>query len=324
MNRNIPTVLLAAALLAGCNSAKNEAGKQYVLSEKQQKAYVARAKEPQQFGFMVYERQDGGIALQGEAHQHPLHVASADFSGGNAPVIKVAGKARRMKMNVLLDTSSATSWMEYNAAKEFEAIPLGVDGQIFPYQGNADTGAVNAFAAVVTQMRIDQLCIENIPLFVRMAANSLGPLNRGVYNPKIGGVFGYDVLKTFEYVQIDLEEGKVNFSATEPYTPNETMLMTAAKIVPSSNYGLAVEGAVFDESTPIILDIAGNYHFEGRADDSTITEQVSLGEVVYINVPTRAPRKSKSPPRAGRLMLQKYIITICPKQGVVYFERPLT
>ncbi len=323
MNRNIPTVLLITALMAGCNSAKHKGGKEYVLGEKQQRAFIAKTKEPQQFGFMVYERQNGSIALQGVAHQHPLHAASAGFSRGNAPVIKIAGKARRMQMNVLLDTGSSTSWMEYNSAREFGAIPLGLDGQIFPYQGNADTGAVNAFAAVVTQMRIDQLCIENIPLFVRMAANSLGPLNRGVYSPKVGGVLGYDVLGTFEYVQIDLAAGKVDFSATTPYTPNESLLMTAAKIVPSSKYGLAVEGAIFDDPTPIILDIAGNYHFESGTADAVLTEQVSLGEVVYLNVPTRSPARSDLPPRAGRLMLQKYIITICPTKGVVYFERPL-
>jgi len=322
MNRNIVPVLLIAALMTGCNSAEHEDGKQYVLSEKQQKAYMAKTKQPQQFGFMVYERNDGGIALQGEAHQHPLHTASASFSGGNAPVIKMAGKARRMKMNVLLDTSSPTSWMEYKSAREFEAVPLGVDGQIFPYQGGYDTGGVNAFAAVVSQMRVDQLCIENIPLFVRMAVNSLGPLNRGVYNPKIGCVLGYDVLSTFAFIQIDLEAGKVDFSATTPYSPDENLLMTAAKIVPSSTYGLAVEGAIFDEPTPIILDIAGNYSFENSAAEATVTEQVSLGDVVYINVPTRRPTRSNLPPRAGRLMLQKYIITICPQKGVVYFERP--
>jgi hypothetical protein len=254
---------------------------------------------------------------------HPLHAASANFIGGNAPVIKVQGKARRMKMNALLDTSSPNSWMEFDRAEEFGAIPLGMNGQVFPYQGGYDTGAVNAFAAVVSQMRIDQLFIEDIPLYVRMAAYSLGPQNRGIFSPGIDGVLGYDVLGVFEYIQLDLKAGTVGFSATSPYTPNENLLMTAARIVSAVNYGLAVEGAIFDEPTPIIIDIAGNYHFESSTAESAVTEQVSLGEVVYLNVPTRLPTQRNLPPRAGRLMLEKYIITICPKKGVVYFERPL-
>lgn len=322
MNWKIPTALLFTVLLAGCNSPEKDDNKQRILSENEQKAFLSRAKQPQRFGFSVYPTSDGNLSVNGSARLHPLHVASANFAG-RAPVIKMRGKAGRMKMKALLDTSSPTSWMEYSTAMKFDAFPLGVDEQVFPYQGGYDIGNVNAFAAVVTQLRVDQLCIEDIPLFVRMAANSLGPLNRGVYNPKIGAVIGYDVLGNFEYIHIDLVAGTVDFSATTPYTPNENLLMTEARIVPAANSGLAVEGSIFGEKTPIVLDIAGNYHFENSTADASITRQVSLGDVVYVKVPTRLPVTHNLPPRAGRLMLEKYIITICPKKGVVYFERPL-
>lgn len=323
MNWKIPTTLMITALMAGCNTVEYDSEEQYVLTENEQKDFLSYVKQPQQFGFTVYQTQDGNIALKGVARQHPLHTASASFIGGDTPVIKLGGKARRMKMNTLLDTSSPSSWMEFDTAEEFDAFPLGVDGQVFPYQGGYDTGAVNAFAAVVTQLRIDQLCIEDIPLYVRMAAYTLGPLNRGIYSPVIDGVLGYDVLGTFEYIRLDLMAGKVDFSATSPYSPNENLLMTTANIISASSYGLAVEGAIFGEPTPIILDIAGNYHFESSKAEAAVTEQVSLGDVVYVDVPTRLPIRGNLPPRAGRLMLEKYIITICPKKGVVYFERPL-
>jgi hypothetical protein len=323
MNWNIATALLITTMLVGCNSGVNDGYDQYILSEDEQKDYLGYTKQPQRFGFQVSSNQEGNISLKGVARLHPLHAARANFIGGDAPVIKMGGKARRMKMNALLDTASPTSWMEFDKAEEFGAIPLGLNGQVFPYQGGYDTGAVNAFAAVVSQMRLDHLFIEDIPLYVRMAAYSLGPLNRGIFSPRVDGVLGYDVLGIFEYIQIDLSAGTVGFSATSPYTPNENLLMTTARIVSAPNYGLAVEGAIFDEPTPIILDIAGNYHFENSAAESNVTEQVSLGEVVYLKVPTRQPAQRNLPPRAGRLMLQKYIITICPQQGVVHFERPL-
>ncbi len=85
MNWNIPTALLMAAFLAGCNSAEYDTDQQYVLSEDEQKDYLSYVKQPQQFGFTVYEKQGGGIALKGVAHLHPLHAASANFIGGGGP-----------------------------------------------------------------------------------------------------------------------------------------------------------------------------------------------------------------------------------------------
>ena len=73
--------------------------------------------------------------------------------------------------------------------------------------------------------------------------------------------------------------------------------------------------------TPIILDVAGDYHFARGDVKVSSTKQVSMGDVVYRKVPTLLLPINHSPPRAGRKMLEKYIVTICPKAGVVYFER---
>jgi hypothetical protein len=132
MNWKIPTALLFAAFMAGCNSAEYDSDQQYVLTESEQKDFLSYVKQPQQFGFSVYQNQEGSIALKGVARLHPLHAASASFIGGDAPVIKLGGKARRMKMNALLDTSSPTSWMECITAEDFDAVPLGMDEQVFP------------------------------------------------------------------------------------------------------------------------------------------------------------------------------------------------
>ena len=52
-----------------------------------------------------------------------------------------------------------------------------------------------------------------------------------------------------------------------------------------------------------------------------MTKQVSLGDVVFRKVPTLLLPTYNAPARAGRRMLENYLITICPKKGVVYFER---
>lgn len=226
-----------------------------------------------------------------------------------------------MQMNALLDTSSPSTWLEFNTSQDFGATFLAMDNKYVNYQGGYNTGDVPGYGAVVTQLRIDQLFMENTPVYVRMAMNSLGPLARGIKVPHIDAIIGYDVLKTFEYIQFDFDAAMVRFSSSIPYIPHRDLLMTTAKIKKQQNFGLAVEGAIFGKPTPIILDLAGDYHFARGDVKVSVTKQVSIGDVVYRKVPTLLLPVNSSPPRAGRKMLENYIVTICGRQGIVYFER---
>ncbi len=316
------SIIAAGAVLAGCVSddATINGGEEFLLPEMQQNTYLSHAKMPQHFGFQVYAVKDG-VAMSGEARLHPNHLATAKILKGSVPVIELEGRANRFKLNALIDPSSPSTWMEFGKAQEFEAKFLGVDEVAIPYRGGYNTGGASAYAAVVSQFRIDQLFMENIPLYVRMALNSLGPLARGVKVPNVDMIMGWDMIKTFEYVQFDFDAQAIQFSSSIPYVPHQDLLMTTARIQKQPGFGLAVEGAIFGQSTPILLDFAGAYHFARGDVKVSQTKQVSLGEVVYRKVPTMLLPPNSSPPRAGRLMLEKYIITVCPRLGVVYFER---
>ncbi len=322
MTRKIIALLAACTLISGCNSIKSDGKSEVLLNEDQIQAALANAKPPQQFGFSVYPTVNNGIAMRGSARLHPRHVASAKFISSDLPVIHMNGSAARMTMNALLDPSSTESWFDFEKAQEFKASFLGLDGRTIAYQGNSYVGNIAAYAAVIPQMRINQLFIENSPVFVRMALNSLGPLNRGIQDCKIHSLIGYDILSTFEYVQFDLDRGRVNFSATIAYTPNENRLIGEAAIVRARGIGLAVAGAVGGNKTPIILDVAGNYDFVVNNATASITPMIELGEVVYVNTPTIQSATYDGLPRAGIGMLRKYVVTVCPRKGVVYFERP--
>ena len=313
-------ILILSAALLGCQTTDYNSGEEYVLPETQQNTYLSHAKMPQNYGFTAFPVK-GGIGITGKARLHARHVASAKFLKGKVPVIQMRGRAKRMKMNALLDTSSPATWMEFNAAQSFESTFLAMDEDYVIYQGGYNTGEAPAYGAVVNQMRLDQLFIENIPLYVRMAMNSLGPLARGIKVPNIEAIIGYDVLKQFEYVQFDFDAETVIFSSSTPYTPHQDLLMTTAKIKPQRNFGLAVEGAIFGKPTPIILDIAGDYHFARGDVKVSVTKQVSIGDIVYRRVPTLLLPANSSPPRAGRRLLENYIVTVCGKQGIVYFEQ---
>ncbi len=307
-------------VVAGCTSIKAPDTPETVLPEIQQEAYLSRSESPQHFGFSTYPVR-GGIGLRGAARLHPNHIATARMPSSGVPAIKLRGRSARNRINALLDVSSPTSWMEFTAAQEFDAVFLAFRSQNIPYRGGYNTGNVAAYAAVVSQLRIDRLFIENIPLYVRMATGSLGPLARGVRRPDIGTVFGYDILKQFAFIQFDFEAGIIRFSSSKSYTPSENLLMSTVKITNQPNFGLAVEGALFGEPSPVILDLAGDFHFARGDTRVATTRQISIGDLVFRQVPTLILPLNSSPPRAGRRLLQDYIITVCPQDEVVHFER---
>lgn len=312
--------LLATLFLSGCSSTPKLSKIEDPLSEREQKTALADFKAPQYFNFSAH-RMGNGIAMMGEARLHPNQSATAKFSTKGVPAINMRGRSARMKMNALLDPSSPSTWLEFNTSQDFEAAFMGMEDLNIPYRGGYNTGLSTGYAAVISQFRIDQLFIESCPLYVRMSRNSLGPLARGITDPSIDAVLGYDLLKTFEYIQYNFFDNIINFSSSSPYTPHQDLLMSTARIVNKPNFGLLVEGAIFGQSTPIVLDFAGDYHFARGDVNVSSTKQVSMGDLVYRNVPTVPLPFNSSPPRAGRKMLEKYIVTVCSKAGVVYFER---
>lgn len=324
IQKNLACLLFTCALVAGCSSPLKNDTEQVVLGEAQIKKALSKAKMPQQFGFNLYPLANGDLALSGSARLHPRHMAVATFETDGAPVIKMMKSTRSQTMHALIDTAAAESWFNFNTAMDFGATFLGMDDRFIAYQGSMDTGQIAAFAAVIPQMRIDQLFIENAPVYVRMATGPLGSIGRGIIDPQIDATLGYDILSTFEYIQFDLEQGTAVFSATDAYTPNEELLVGQAEIlVDIPHVGLAVLGAIDGADAPILLDLAGRYSFATSDASVNTTAQVELGEVVYRNTRTIQANTVDGLPRAGIDMLKKFTVTVCPRIGLVYFEKPI-
>lgn len=306
------------ALMTGCAS-KNKYGEERFLSEREQKTALAKTKTPQYFGFNAFPMSDG-IGFSGTARLHPNHIATMKFQGKGIPVIKVEGRASRMKCNALIDTSSATTFMDFSTANEFEATFMGMGEDVIPYRGIQDK-TVNSYAAVVSRLRVDQLFIENIPIYVRMSEGALGPIARGIFEPNPTLSIGYDLLSLFETIRINLQDNTIILTSTHAHKPSDSLLMSKARILSRKGYGLVVDGAIFGEPTPIVIDLAGDYYFIRSDKNVTETKQVSMGEVVYRKVPTMYLPVKDALPRVGRKMLEKYAITICPSQQTVFFEQ---
>ena len=319
--KTFPALLLSCLVLSGCQS-NDLPQADIAMPQTQQNTYLSHAKPPQQFGFSVF-RYGSGIAYAGSSRLHPNHRATTGMLKENIPVIKMRGRSKRDTLKVLIDFSAPDSWLEFSKSRELGAHFLGVNDEVIPYRGGYNTGGQNAYAGVITHLRINQLFMENIPFYIRMASGSLGPLARGIRIPRVDAVLGYDNLRNFEYIQLDLRNNLITFSSTIPYTPKGERLMTTAKIIDNPGYGLAIDGAIFNQPTPVTLDFAGNFSFARGDVKVSTTKQVSLGGLVFRQVPTLVLPTHSAPPRAGRKMLEPYLVTVCSKKGVVYFERPL-
>jgi hypothetical protein len=319
MVRSQYVVPLLLAVLAGCSSVAPQQ-KEMLMPRMQQNTYLSHAKDPELYGYEAL-RVNEGYLLTGEAKPHQNQTTVLKLGKNNLPVIPIRSHSRWKRMNALLDTGSPVSWMEFGIAQKFDAEFLGDATYKVPYPGNLNTGKAAAYAAAVSQLRLGSITMDNTLFYIRMALNSLGPMARGIQVPHVDSVLGYDTLKTFEFVQFDFRRNQVHFSTGQPYVPDEQLLMTAAKIMTLKNHGLVIQGGLLGIPTPVILDVAGEYYFSRGDVKMNITKQVSLGDVVFRKVPTLLLPTYDGPPRAGRHMLEDYTVTICPKMGIVYFER---
>ena len=175
------------ALFSGCKTTSDDESGDKLMTEKEIKAAVGKTRMPQYYGFSAFPV-NNGVEFRGEARLHPNHLSSCDFID-DIPAIEVRGKAKRLKLNALVDTSSPSSWIEYSTAEEFGVSFLGMNGSPFPYRGGYNTGGASAFGGVISQLRFDQLFVENAPMYVRMSRGSLGPLARGIISPKVTTLF---------------------------------------------------------------------------------------------------------------------------------------
>ncbi len=317
----IPVLLLA--LSVGCASTREEpAEHESLMSKREQNALLAKARPLEEFNLSPSFPFGNGSLYLGSAVLEPGQSAVRRFEPGGMPVIELTGKSARRTMKVLLDTAANASWMQYSAAAKNDATFISNKGKVVPSIGVVSSKGVDAFAAVIPLLHIDGLTLNNTPLYVRMARGLMQPPMYSSSVPLVDAVLGYDNLRQFQYIQFDLAAGTVRFSTSTPYTPNDNLLIGQANLSSVCRDALAVQGSVFGQPVPIILDFAGDYAFARGDTRNPVTKQVELGEVVFVEVPTEVLARQDRYPRAGRKLLGKYLVTICPRRGLVYFERP--
>ncbi|MBN2163338.1 MAG: hypothetical protein JXR25_02060 [Pontiellaceae bacterium] len=320
----LATSLLLSAVLAGCMTTGETDTAEQSLGKREQTKLLARAVPVAEYGLSPSFPFGNGTIYLGGTLLEPNQTSGFSYRAGDMPIIGMQTAARNKPFSVLLDTASNASWMQYPCARENGYRFLSNKGMIIPYIGTASTEGVDTFAGIIPEMKMGSIMLNKTPLFVRMATGQMSPVVYSSAEPRVDAVLGWDNLRQFQIIKFDLANGQVALSSSQvPYMPDQERLIGRASISRACTDKLAVEGAIQSLQTPIILDFCGDYGLARADTRDPETKQLELGEVVFLNAPTKVLAVQDRIPRAGRKLLEKYVVTICPRMGVVYFERPL-
>ena len=306
-------ILFAATvlLMAGCKTTEEVKP----VTWKEQSAYLSKVKDPRWFGYSIYDT-PAGIEYRGGCRLHPNQVAELPMKAEEPlrPVGLLRGNFG-FEAPLLFDFTSPVSWMEFNLARKLGAQPVGEGKALLVKMPGED---VIGCQSALSTLRLDQLFIENPLVYVRMANGPIGSLARGIEDPAVKGVIGWDLLKKFEQVYLDYAGKRVVIATAEvEYSPNPALVV--AKIPLIKHAGVcAVRGAIDGKSGLILIDPAGD--FEVATDGGAAVSAIQLD----VGLTFSDPVVSVSPggTRIGARLLQKYKVAIFPQTGLIYFENP--
>jgi hypothetical protein len=300
---------LMPLILAGCKTTEPEVTKP--ISWEEQQMYVKRVTDPRIFGLNIYET-PAGPQIRGGGRLHPEKAVALPMTvdAPLRPVVNLHGNFG-VQWPVLLDLTSAYSYFEFNTARKIGARPIGEQGKAQLIQRPGDETA--SCLSLIPSLRLGQLFVENPLVSVRLANGPLGSIARGIEEPVLRGVVGWNVLEKLEQIQFLYSVGQIVLKTTEPYVPNPGLLMAELPLVKHAG-ACAVRGSVNGKRSLILIDPAGNFEV---AADGTVSS-LTLGSGLTVSSPVVSP--SPGGVRIGACWLQNYRVTVCPQAGVVYFE----
>ncbi len=319
----IPFILLAALIAFGPGCSTPSPRHSTPLTEAQVEALYKAQRRPQVFGMTDYSGK-GEASFAGAHRLHANHLTTAITKGADRklPLIEIMSGSPG-KVLALLDTSSADSWCTPEAAVVLGLAPLGPPGYTRKPRHVVDD--TKGYLCAASTIRIEDLYMENVLLFLRGATFPLGGVARDVTDPAPSVVLGSSFIRAFNYVRFDFTKGEILFSSTTDFRIREEALLASAPMRWVDG-ALAVEGMIDGTPTNIVLDIAGRYAAGLPGETGTTLRQFSTGDLVSRKVtatPLRNLGLTDTPsPRVGLDMLSRCTLTLDFHRNLVHFERP--
>ncbi|MCU0857155.1 MAG: hypothetical protein MUC65_01960 [Pontiellaceae bacterium] len=301
---------IAVLLMAGCVTDEVTP-----VRWKEKSAYAEKVKDPRQYGYSIYQtprgiEYRGGMSLRAnQAKTLPM-----DVEEPFRPVVMMSGKFGE-KEPVLLDFTINASWMEFGLAKDLHAVPA--DERAAQWVNFSSKNFPDCLS-LIPRVRLGGIVIGNPLFYVRMANGPMGSMARGIEKPQIRAVVGWDILKKFEQIFLNYEEGVMALSTTKmSYNPDPAGVIAKLSLVEHSG-ACVVRGTVDGKSTLVLIDPAGD--FDVATDSGQPFKALQLDEGFVFSEP--AVSKSSGGTRIGAKLLKNYRVTVCPQEGLVYFEKP--
>lgn len=314
MRKAMMVLLPVCFLFAGCKTTESDS-KVEPVKWKEQQAYAAKVKDPRYFGYSIYQT-PSGVEYRGGCRLHPnqAKILPMEAKDPLRPVVALNGKFG-MESPILLDFCSVVSWMEFDLAQSVHAVPVSEkQAQLMKTPGEEIPGC----PSIVPTIQLGQIFIENPQVMVRMANGPMGTLARGITDPEVKGVIGWDVLKKFEQIHLDYARKRVALTtAKAAYMPDPAGLIARIPLVPHAGV-CAIRGTVDGKAGLILIDPAGD--FEAATDGGQAVSLIQMDAGLGFSSP--AVSVSPGGTRIGARLLQNFRVTICPQEGMVYFEKP--
>lgn len=303
MKTNWMVLLPAALLLAGCVTDETEVKP---LSWAQQQSYMRRVRDPRIFGLSFYDT-PSGPQIRGGGRLHPGQGEALEMQIKDPPKpVVLLQSAMGKETPVLLDPSSMTSWLEFSTARSLQTRPVGErEAKLVRMAGDEIPGCLS----LVPTLRFGQFHVENTLVYVRMADGPIGAAGRGLDDPVLKGVIGWDVLKNLAQVRLLYSTGQVVFFSSDPYEPDPQRVVATLPLAKGAGV-CAVRAEVNGRNSLVLIDPAGEFEAAGFSGTLELAPGVSFA----------ADAEGPGGPRIGASGLSRYDVTICPQAGQVFFE----
>ena len=296
------------------------------LTKEQLQALASRAKLAPLFGITIYPSADGPV-FGGANRVHDGDVAEVSFPAGEnspAPLVQVTSGGSD-PVDALIDTSSPQNWATLAMMNTLN-IELMAAPSLLESRPSHVYDMISGFLGIAGHLKIDQAGMENALFQLRGAAGPLGPLARGMADPKLSVVLGVDTLKSFNHVQFNFPSHFVILSASTDYHPDADKLLATVPLIYVGG-SIAAAGELEGAPASFILDTGGNYAVALPTNrPAAKVSQVSFGDLVIRDLAgTPCMDLALGPvsnPRLGRLALARYKVILDFRRRNIYFEKP--
>jgi len=238
------------------------------------------------------------------------------------PVVKVEPRSGG-GCDMLIDTSSRKSWIEFEQAEDFELVPIGPRPE--RYKATHLRDSINGILTMAPYLRFRKMLISDALLYVRADHATLWPISRSHDDPEVEAVMGCGMMKAFAFIVINYKDREVMLFGEDEYPVNRLDFLTSLPIE-WENGAIAVDALLDGKRQKVFIDTGGDYALARPAGDTSPCKHLFLGDVAVID-PELADSKQlgidlRDIPSIGGRILKNYVLVIDMARQEIHLQQP--